>query len=158
MKTRICAVQCKVTGNFNKNLENAEKFFKIANKRRCHIICFPEVFLTGGLFRKKYNFKVPIIAKQRFSQLSKKYRMHSIMGSVIEKIENHFYNISYIFDDDGKIIGSYKKNHIVQDSEAKYLKPGNDAKVFNTKIGRIGIQICRDLLYPEVTRKLMLKG
>ena len=45
----------------------------------------------------------------------------------------------------------------MQKSEAKYIKPGNDVSVFKTKIGNIGIEICRDLLYPEITRRLMLK-
>ena len=46
----------------------------------------------------------------------------------------------------------------MQKSEAKYLKAGNKVSVFKTKIGNIGIEICRDLLYPEITRKLMLKN
>ena len=46
----------------------------------------------------------------------------------------------------------------MQKSEAKYIKAGNDVSVFKTKIGNIGIEICRDLLYPEITRRLMLKN
>jgi len=80
------------------------------------------------------------------------------MGSIIEKINGNFWNISYLFDSSGKILGNYKKNHLVQKSEAAYIKPGNGVSVFKTKIGNIGIQICRDLLYPEITRKLMLKS
>ena len=79
------------------------------------------------------------------------------MGSIKEKIGNNFYNVSYLFDDEGKILGNYKKNHLTK-NEQKYLKPDDEVKVFKTKIGNIGIQICRDLLYPEITRKLMLKG
>ncbi len=80
------------------------------------------------------------------------------MGSIIEKINGRFFNISYLFDGKGGIEGSYKKNHLVQKSEAEYLASGNEVSVFKTKIGNIGIEICRDLLYPEITRKLMLKN
>ena len=97
-------------------------------------------------------------SKKLFSESSKNYGVYSIMGSIIEKINNNFYNISYLFDDKGNIIGNCKKNHLVQKSEAKYLKAGNKVSVFKTKIGNIGIEICRDLLYPEITRKLMLKN
>ena len=55
------------------------------------------------------------------------------------------------------IIGSYKKNHLTK-NEQKYLTSDDKISVFKTKIGNIGIQICRDLLYPEITRKLMLEG
>ena len=157
-KVKICAVQFKVSPNFNKNIVRVEQFFKKANKNNCNIICFPEIFLTGPLNKEKYNPKVPIESKKLFLNLSKKYSIYSIMGSIIEKINTNFYNISYLFDDKGNIVGNYKKNHLVQKSEAKYLTAGNQVNIFKTKIGNIGIQICRDLLYPEITRKLMLKG
>ncbi len=155
-KIKICAVQFEIDKNFNKNINRVEQFFKKANKHNCDIICFPEVFLTGGLFKKKYDTSIPIKSKRIFSKLSENYGLYSIMGSIIEKINNKFYNISHLFDNNGNIIGNYKKNHLVQNSEAKYLKAGNEVKVFRTKIGNIGIEICRDLLYPEITRKLML--
>ena len=156
-KTKICAVQFQIFNDFNKNISKIEKFFRKANKNNCNIICFPEVFLTGGLHKQKYNSEIPIQSKKLFSKLSKNYGIYSIMGSIIEKIGNNFYNISYFLDDKGNILGNYRKNHLVRNSEAKYLTAGNDVNVFKTKIGNIGIQICRDLLYPEVTRKLMLK-
>ncbi len=157
-KIKICAVQFKVTPNFNKNINSVEQFFKKANKNNCDIICFPEIFLTGPLKREDYKEKVVIESKKLFSGISKNYGIYSVMGSIIEKIDKNLYNISYLFDDKGIIIGNYKKNHLVQKSEAKYLKPGKNIEVFKTKIGNIGIQICRDLLYPEITRKLMLKN
>ena len=156
-KTKICAVQFKISLNFDKNISGVEDFFKRANKNNCDIICFPEIFLTGPLEKEHYNAGNVKKSKILFSKLSKNYGLHSIMGSIIEKINGNFYNISYLFDDNGKIIGNYRKNHLVKNSEAKHIKAGNEAKVFRTKIGKIGIQICRDLLYPEITRKMMLQ-
>ena len=157
-KTRICAVQFRVSRNFSKNISRAEEFFKKASKSNCDIVCFPEIFLTGPLSKEKYNAKIPVQAKKLFSELSKNCGIYSVMGSIIEKINNKLYNISYLFDNKGNIVGNYKKNHLVQYSEAEYLNPGNKVSVFKTKIGNIGIQICRDLLYPEITRKLMLEN
>ena len=156
MKTKICAVQFQIYSSYEKNIGRVEQFFKIANKKNCDIICFPEVFLTGPLNKKDYNPKIPVESKKIFSRLSKKYNLYSIMGTIIEKINNKFYNTSYLFNDKGKILGSYKKNHLTRD-ESKYITPSDDVKVFKTKIGNIGVQICRDLLYPEITRNLMLK-
>ncbi len=157
LKTKICAVQFQIYDDFNKNINRVEQFFKKANKNNCDIICFPEVFLIAGLYGKKYNPELPLISKKLFSRLSKSYGIYSIMGSIIEKDGNNLYNTSYLFDDKGEIIGNYKKNHLTK-NEQKYLKSDDKIKVFKTKIGNIGIQICRDLLYPEITRKLMLKG
>ena len=157
MKTKICAVQCNVYNNFEKNLSRMELFFKKANKNNCDIICFPEVFLTAGMNRKKYNPEMPKQAKKAFSGLCGNYGIFGIMGSIADKLNNKLYNISYLFDNNGEIIGNYRKNHLVQNTEAKRLEAGNGISVFKTKIGNIGMQICRDLLYPEITRKLMLK-
>ncbi len=156
-KIKICAVQFEVSPDFNKNISRVEQFFKKAGKNSCDAICFPEVFLTGPLSMEEYNPKIPILAKKAFSHLSEEYSIFSIMGSAIEKISGNFCNISYLFGENGEILGNYKKMHLVQNSEAKYIKAGNSAKVFKTRIGSIGIQICRDLLYPEVTRRLMLE-
>ena len=156
-KTKICAVQFIVYNNFYKNMSRVEQFFKKANKSDCDIICFPEAFLTAGMNKKKYNPEFSIKSKKIFSKLSKNYGIYSVMGSIKEKITNKFYNISYLFNKNGDIIGNYKKNHLVQNTEARELEAGNEVSVFKTKIGNVGIQICRDLLYPEVTRKLMLR-
>ncbi|MEK6983495.1 MAG: carbon-nitrogen hydrolase family protein [Nanoarchaeota archaeon] len=157
-RIKICAVQFRVSPDFNKNVLRIEQFFKTANKKNCDIVSFPEIFLTGPLGKKKYSQEMPVQSKKLFLKLSKNYGLYSVMGSIIEKIESKFYNISYLADNNGNIVGNCKKNHLVQKSEAQYLTPGNGVNVFKTKIGNIGIQICRDLLYPEITRKLMLKG
>ena len=155
-KTKICAVQFKVSPSFDKNISRAEQFFKKANKNNCDIICFPEIFLAGQV-NGRYISQIPIKSKKIFSNLSEEFGIFSVMGSIIEKIENKLFNVSYLFDSQGSIVGSYKKNHLTK-GESKYLESSNDVKVFKTKIGNIGIQICRDLLYPELTRRLMLKG
>jgi len=154
--TKICAVQFKVSHDFNKNIARVEEFFKKANKSNCDVICFPEIFLTGPLNKEKYNPRIPTESKKLFSKLSKKYKTYSIMGSIIEKINKDFYNASYLFDDKGRVVGNYKKNHLTRE-EKRHIKSGNEVSVFKTRVGNIGIQICRDLLYPEITRRLMLK-
>ena len=156
-KIKICAVQFEISPNFAKNIGRVEQFFKKANRSNCDIICFPEIFLTGPLNNQKYSAKIPIESKKLFSYLSNNYGICSIMGSIIEKTNSNFYNVSYLFNADGDIIGNYKKNHLTKE-EKKYLKSSNKVSVFKTKIGNIGIEICRDLLYPEITRKLMLKN
>ena len=157
-KVRICAAQFAVEREFSKNLYKSEHFMKRAQKNKCNIICFPVAFLTGPLSKRNYDGNIPKKAKKAFSDYCKNYNMFCVMGSIIEKIKGDYCSISCLFDNKGDIIGSCKKSHLVLKSEGKWLKAGNDAPVFKTKIGDIGIQICRDLLYPEITRKLMLNG
>ena len=158
MILKICAVQSIISKNRNENLEKSRRFFEYAHKRKCNIISFPEIFLTGPLDIQEYDDEFVKNVKKTFSLLCRKYSMYGVMGSIIERIGSGFYNISYLFDYKGRIIGSYRKIHLVKNSEAKKLKAGKDVVVVKTKLGVIGIQICRDLLYPEITREMMLRG
>lgn len=157
-KIKICAAQFMVEGEFSKNIKKSEYFMERAEKNNCSIICFPEIFLTGPLNKKDYEDSIPRAAKKTFSDYCKNHSIFCVMGSIIEKIRGNYYNISYLFDNKGDIIGSCKKSHLVLKSEGRYIKAGNESPVFRTRIGNIGIQICRDLLYPEITRRLMLNG
>jgi len=155
-KIKVCAVQFQVSTSFSKNIEKSKIFIKKASKNNCNVICFPEIFLTGPLDSKSYNSSIPNISKKTFSKYCKNYNIYCVMGSIIEKIKGNYYNTSYLINNKGEILGRYLKNHLVQKNEGRYLKPGNKTPVFKTKLCNIGIQICKDLLYPEVTRRLML--
>jgi len=157
MENKICAVQAAVSKDSSKNLMRAEASFKNASKVGCNIICFPEMFLTGPISAKEYDEEMLQRAKKTFSSLSKQHRMVSIMGSVMEKRKGKFYNTSFVFDEKGRLLGQYRKIHLTKGEKKKYT-PGKDLPVFKTKFGTIGVQICRDLLYPEVTKALMKKG
>jgi predicted amidohydrolase len=54
-------------------------------------------------------------------------------------------------------IGSYRKVHLVV-TERVFWRPGNDWPVFDTAIGKIGMLICYDKVWPEACRELTLSG
>ena len=157
MDISICAAQCRVSIDPQDNLGAAKKAFLMAAKANCSIICFPEMFLTGPISAKEYDEEMLQGAKKTFSSLSKQCSMVSIMGSVMEKRKGRFYNTSFVFDDRGRQIGQYRKIHLTK-GETRRITPGKVLPVFKTKFGTIGVQICRDLLYPEITKALMKKG
>ena len=154
---KVCLVQFKVLNNPFKNLSRIELFFKKA--LGCDFICFPECFLTGPESKSTFNEKIPGLAKNLFSKLSKKYKIYSIMGSIHERKSSKLTNISYLFNRKGQIVGSYEKISLVpRTEEIRDIAPGNKYPVFNTEFGKVAIQICRDLFYPEITKSLAKKG
>ena len=42
--------------------------------------------------------------------------------------------------------------------EAVHLSPGSSSEVFPTPLGRLGIQICYEVFFPEVARQLAMAG
>jgi predicted amidohydrolase len=87
-----------------------------------------------------------------------------------EKDGLYYYNTAMVADADGRILGKYRKVHIpayfpsnqpggTGSYERLYFRPGNlGFPVFETRKGRVGIQICYDRMFPEGSRILGLKG
>lgn len=75
----------------------------------------------------------------------------------LKKEEDILYNSQFFLDDTGVLLGTYRKVHLF-DSEKNYFTPGDQFKVFDTKIGRIGLFICYDTFFPEAARSLAIQG
>jgi len=59
------------------------------------------------------------------------------------------------------LIGKYRKMHLPTHSvfeEKRYFRLGYEASVFETEIGKMGLTICYDMFFPEISRLLRLKG
>lgn len=74
------------------------------------------------------------------------------------------YNSAIIVGPDG-LIGVYRKTHVAAfpysqgiSKERCFYSPGKELPVFDTHLGRIGVHICYDMSFPEVTRVQALKG
>lgn len=160
MKVKVCAAQMNtVPLDVKANLERAELFTRHAAEKGCDIICFPEDFLTGAVGKEnlKYAQEIPSDYTEKFCKLAKECRLYIIMGTIIEKAGEDHYNTSVLINDSGKIVGKYSKMRLWF-PEKEYLKEGNETPVFETRFGRIGITICWDLAFPEITKEMALNG
>jgi len=78
--------------------------------------------------------------------------------------DDKLYNDGVLMDEDGRIAGIYHKVHLPcpvegdQVTEAGLFTAGTEHPVFDTRIGKIGFQICYDIDFPEGARCLALNG
>lgn len=160
MKVKICAAQMSTVAlGVKENTEKAELLAGLAVKEGCDIICFPEYFLTGAVDEEnlKYAQEIPGDYTEKFCKVAKERGLHIVMGTITEKVGEDYYNTSVLIDDSGKILGKYSKSRLWF-PEKKHLKEGNETPVFETKFGGVGITICWDLAFPEITKEMALKG
>ena len=82
--------------------------------------------------------------------------------SIFEREGPHYFNSLVMLDADGAALGVYRKSHIPDGpgyQEKYYFRPGDTGfKVWDTKVGRIGVGICWDQWYPECARAMALMG
>lgn len=159
-KVNVAAIQMYIEPNeIDVNLKKAKFLInKLFKEKKCDLVVFPEDCITGPI-----PYRLDLVQSQSsasitfFQNLAVKYNTYIVCGSFIEKIENKYFNTSLLIDKKGKVILKYQKNNLWI-PERRYLSPGNNIKVVKTPIGTIGIIICWDLAYPEISKKLSKLG
>ncbi|RLG54981.1 MAG: carbon-nitrogen family hydrolase [Candidatus Hydrothermarchaeota archaeon] len=154
---RIAAVQLEITPSRETNINNALIFIEEAFEHKAELIVLPEAFNTG-FFPENYG-KVENLENELKPILKlSKNKKAIIVGGVVEKESDKLYNSSVLIYN-GKIIGKYRKTKLFPlSNERKYFSPGNEFKVFNTGIGNLGVLICYEIRFPEISRELTKMG
>lgn len=155
------------------NRNNMIAYIEKAAEQGVDLIVFPEEILTGigtsGMqqFNSEDKLAMQKLAElvpegestQMFVELAKKHNMYICWG-MAERNPERFdatHNVSVLVGPEG-YLGKYRKVHLPL-CERLYHYPGfGDYPVFDTRIGKIGLQICYDKCFPEVARTLALKG
>lgn len=157
-KTKIGLVQMdSLLGDVEGNLEKIELFLKDAHKNEVDIICFPEASITGY---SKTARPVTILEKSDlfdlFKNWSREYSM-IILAGFIEENPNGMPYIAHLIADPSRQLELYRKSHLGE-SELDYFSPGDSLPVFKTDKASIGIQICWETHFPEISRVMALEG
>lgn len=164
-QVKIGIIQMSMVEDQQKNLDKAVKMIGEAAKKGAQIVCLPELFSSLYFPKEKESSvqaePIPGPTSERLSKIAKQNKVVIVSGSIYEKDDDKSYNTSVVFDENGKIVGKYRKVHIPQDSgfyEQDYFDAGNSYHVFDTKYGKIGVLICFDQWYPEPARVSKLMG
>ena len=102
----------------------------------------------------------PII--EPFSRLAADLGVHLVLGSYERGPERGIvYNAAVVLAPSGELLGVYRKTHPFGSERADrggWVTPGEDVLVVDTELGRIGVIICFDGDYPELSRITAIKG
>jgi predicted amidohydrolase/GNAT superfamily N-acetyltransferase len=166
---RICAVQYKMRKihDFSEFEQQCEYFVDVASNYKSDFVLFPEIITTQLLSfidEKRPGLAARELAKftprylDFFSRMAIKYNVNIIGGSHFITERDHLYNVAFLFKRDGGIDKQYKL-HITPNERYWWgVEPGNEVKVFDTDMGKISIQICYDVEFPELSRIAVERG
>ncbi|WP_176503228.1 carbon-nitrogen hydrolase family protein [Cobetia sp. 5-11-6-3] len=93
--------------------------------------------------------------KQEISRMAVAYNINIVAGSMVEVgDDNELYNVTYLCHRDGEIDRQAKLHITPQERRDWIIKGGDELAVFETDAGRIGMLICYDVEFPELSRLL----
>lgn len=153
-------------GDKKHNIETITKKAVQAKKEKADLIVFPELSLTGYVVRDRaYELAEPIpsgTSVREIEQIARKEQIHIIFGMIEKgpKASAILHNTAVLIGPEG-YVGKYQKMFLPTHSvfeERRYFRPGYQAQVFQTKLGTLGMMICYDIYFPEVSRLLCVKG
>jgi len=153
--------------NMDELLQQAEFFIDAVSGYRSDFALFPEFFdaplmagdnhLSEPEAIRNLAVHTPAII-QRFSELAISYNINIISGSLPEIKDNRLFNVGYLCRRDGTV-DRYEKLHVTPDEVKVWgMEKGNKLQVFDTDCGKIGILICYDVEFPELSRLLADDG
>jgi predicted amidohydrolase len=164
IKIALAQMSCKREDKTG-NLMKIEKIVIKAKKQAADLVIFPELSLTGYVVRDQiYELAetVPGPATKTMEGIARKTKTYVVFGmpELSEKTQATIYNTAVLVGPEG-FIGKYRKMYLPTHSvfeEKRYFRPGYQTAVFDTELGKIGLIICYDIFFPEVSRLTRLKG
>ena len=168
-KIKIAAIQMSTVADKMENVRTVKTYLEKIKDENPDFVILPEMFCCPY---QTENF--PIYAEkeggpvwQQLSGYAKQYGIYLIGGSMPEKdAEGNVYNTSYIFDREGKQIGKHRKVHLFDIDvkggqtfkESDTLTAGDSDTIFDTEFGKIGVMLCFDIRFPELSRMMVNDG
>jgi len=168
---RVAAVQyqLRAVASFEEFAHQVEYFVDVVADYKADFAVFPELFTLQLLSIE--NRKIPaadaIAAltnytgrfKDMMSRLAVSYNVNIIGGShPTRETDGEVYNISYVFLRDGRIHEQHKIHPTPNERYWWNIKGGSKVGVIDTDCGPVGVAICYDCEFPELTRFLTDQG
>lgn len=155
---KLAIVQAAAVKNIEKNMDSMCKFVKEAKMKGCNAICFPEAFLTSYAPEDAETLAIESDSSeiQNVSKIAQEENIDILAGFM--ELDGEDYHVTHgVFLKNGDC-DFYRKTHLGQ-KEKKFFKAGNELKSFNLSCGLpVGIQLCGETHYHEITQTLVLKG
>ncbi|XP_034086299.1 deaminated glutathione amidase [Gymnodraco acuticeps] len=175
---RSVAAVCQVTATPDKqaNFSACKQLVEEAKGRGASMVFLPEAFDYIGSSREEtlsLSESLTGDTISQYSQLARKLEVWLSLGGFHERGHNwesdrRIYNSHIIINDNGEIISVYRKSHLfdvelpekgVSLKESAFTIPGPSlVSPVQTPIGKVGLGICYDLRFPELSLALQRQG
>jgi predicted amidohydrolase len=133
-----------------------------AVQARADIIVLPELMTSGYMFESAQE--AASMAISATDKLFDEWAAAAVRGDAVviggfceRGDDGRIYNSAAVVDGTG-VIGVYRKVHLWDREKLSFTAGSDPPRVFDTTAGRIGVLVCYDLEFPEMSRTLALAG
>ena len=166
---KVALVQFKASTSKQKNLQKILDYIELAAKKGAQLCAFPEFMMfytTSDQSAKQLAEQAESISGDFVGQIARAAKKNKIqvVGTIYEKSKKNdrVYDTAFIISKSGKVISTYRKIHLYDAlgfRESNKLEPGHKiTPPSKTTLGKIGMLICYDLRFPEMSRILASSG
>jgi len=169
-KFRVCAAQylMRRVEDWAAFAASVRFFAEVADEYNGHFLVLPEFAIAAMLpLAPRTSTEVEAIAflatfAERYLELvrglAREFNFYIVAGSIPVVVGGEMRNVAYLISPSGNAYAQDKLHITPSERSAWGIRPGEGLKVFETPLGRVAIQICYDIEFPEVSRMLCLAG
>lgn len=153
------AVQFNVKpGNVDANLVHVRDALGRASARGAHLVVLPEMWSSGFSGKNLATLAMGTAGiVEELLEISRTLGL-VIVGSMPEPHGDRVFNTIHLIDN-GRLAGVYRKIHLFSLlGEDRVFSAGDGVLLAETSVGKIGVIICYDLRFPELSRRLAIEG
>lgn len=161
---KVASVQFNpVLNERDKNVTELLKITEEALKKGAKLVVAPEMATTGYYYADREAIKpfvdtIPGKTTDAFAKLAKKYDAYVVFGMAeVEKKNDLYYNSAALVGPEG-YVGKYRKTQMWETEMHWGVWGDLGVPVYDTKLGKIAINICMDSAYSETARLAGIKG
>ncbi len=158
---RIIVAAASIRNEFGcvaQSITRMKKWIEIAQEQFADLILFPELSVSGYIpesIAVEIAETIPGPSTGRICDISRERGIYIAFG-IIEKDRGDLF-CSHVLVGPQGILGKQRKIHIPAHEQTTW-KSGNSIEVFDIGKAKVGIAICRDAFFDELTRTLYFKG
>lgn len=166
---KIGVCQMLVVEQKNQNLSKARSMIREASANGSEIVILPEMFncpYNSSCFPGYAESYPKGETLKMLSEAAMEEEVYLVGGSLPEREESSIYNTCFVFGPRGEFLAKHQKIHLfdvdlpdgLSFRESKTLGYGKKITVVKTEICTLGVAICFDIRFPELSRLMVLMG
>ena len=165
---KISLLQMKTAATPEENIVKIKEMLKQAKAAGADMAVLPEMcccpYENSAFVEFAMPWNSPFLTK--IAEMAKEFGLYIVAGSVPLASDGKIYNASFVYSDKGEELAVHRKTHLFDINvpggqyfmESDTFTAGKDVTTFSTPWGKMGLIICYDIRFPELSRLLALEG